>query len=87
MKTMFLVPCLVFLVCTIGHSQPPATANENEYQLDRIEDRSKKSHKKTDKITKHNDKVNDKANKQAEKERKDKLGQKKKKEENHKFDF
>ena len=66
-------------------AQAIPTATQNEYDADKIKERSKKSHKKADKITKHNAKVQDHASKQAEKNRKEKLSGKKKEDENHEF--
>lgn len=89
MKKLRLISFLIGFVTFQTMAQPPAgkTANDNEYDLDKVESRSKKSHKKADKIEEKNNKAQEKANKQAEKNRKEKLNGKKKKEDDHKFNF
>ena len=69
-------------------AQPPGgDAPKTEYELDKIEDRSKKAHKEADETKDANNKAMNKANKKAEKERKEKLAGKKKKDDQHKFNF
>jgi len=89
MKISRLIFLFAILIAFKTVAQPPEgkTANANEYDLDKVESRSKKSHKKTDKIEEKNNKAQEKANKQAEKNRKEKLNGKKKKEDDHKFNF
>ncbi len=70
-------------------AQPPGGegAPKTEYELDKIEERSKKGHKDADEIKDANNKAMNKANKKAEKDRKEKLAGKKKKADEHKFNF
>lgn len=89
MKTIFFTSfCVLFLSFNIV-AQPPEgkTANANEYDQDKVAERSKKSHKEMDKIEQKNNKAQERANKQAEKNRKAKLQGNKKKEDKHEFNF
>lgn len=88
MKANFLLLLSVFLLTLRIVAQPPEgkTANANEYDQDKIAERSQKSHKEMDKVESKNNKAQERANKQAEKNRKAKL-QGKKKEDTHKFNF
>lgn len=88
MKTLLFTSFCALFLSFNALAEPPEgkTANANEYDQDKIAERSKKSHKEMDKVESKNNKAQERANKQAEKNRKAKL-QGKKKEDKHQFNF